>query len=255
LAAAATAAGDPMRARDQLQSALRDFPGDADVLGTLRAAYAAGGAHRELADLLLTEAAVAEEPTARFALLVEAGDLLLLADDARGASELFEQAKSLTREPYLIITKLAQAYIHQGEVERAQASLDEALELHGKRRTPELAMLQHGLALVADARGDVDGMFTWLETALMTDRSNGEVASELAVRAQDSGRYDTAVRALQVIALGKGDVGMGKAEAYFRQAQIAADQGDPKKALMLARRALTTDGAFSPAVQLVQQLS
>jgi len=101
----------------------------------------------------------------------------------------------------------------------------------------------------------VDGMFTWLETALMTDRSNGEVASELAVRAQDSGRYDMAVRALQVIALGKGDLGMGKAEAYYRQAQIAADQGDPKKALMLARRALTTDGGFSPAAQLVQQLS
>jgi len=255
LAAAATAAGDALRAKEQLQMTLRDYPGDAEVLGTLRNAYSTGGAHRELADLLLTEAAVADDPAARFALLVEAGDLLLYADDARGACDLFEQAKTLTREPYLIVTKLARAYIHQGEIERAQAALDEALELHGKRRTPELALLQHGLALVADARGDVDGMFTWLETALMTDRSNGEVASELAIRAQDSGRYDMAVRALQVIALGKGDVGMGKAEAYFRQAQIAADQGDAKKALMLARRALTTDGGFSPAAQLVQQLS
>jgi len=255
LAAAATASGDAMQAKDQLQSILRDYPHDTQVLATLRQMYVASGAHRELAELLLTEAGVAVDPGARFALLVEAGDLLLLADDPAAACEVFEQARGLTREPYLIVTKLARAYIHQGEVERAQVALDEALEIHGKRRTPELALLQHGLALVADARGDVDGMFSWLETALMTDRANGEVASELAVRAQDSGRYDTAVRALQVIALGKGDAGMGKAEAYFRQAQIAVDQGDPKKALMLARRALTTDGGFSPAQQLVQQLS
>jgi len=255
LAAAATELGDPMRAKDQLTATLRDYPRDAQVLSTLRDAYAKGGAHRELADLLLAEAAVAEEPAGRFALLVEAGDLMLLAGDAPTACELFEQARPLTREPYLIVTKLARAYLYQGEVERAQSALDEALEVHGKRRTPELALLQHGLASVADARGDVDGMFTWLETALMTDRSNGEVASELAIRAQDSGRYDMAVRALQVIALGKGDIGMGKAEAYYRQAQIAADQGDAKKALMLARRALTTDGAFSPAQQLVAQLS
>lgn len=244
-----------MRAREALEETFRELPGDDEVRSRLRDMYEAAGAFRELADLLMAEAASTEDPETRFQLLVDVGELYLRAGDTEAACDMFESARQAKPDSYLIVTKLAKAYVEQDQVDRAQAALDEALEQHGKRRTPELALLQHGLAIVAEARGDLESMFTWLEAALMSDRANGQIAAELAVRAQDTGRYDLAIKALQVIALTKGETPMSKAEAYYRQAQIADEQGDQKKALMLARRATTADGEFEPAVQLVSQLS
>lgn len=255
LAAIAEQSGDPMRAREALEETFRELPGDDEVRSRLRDMYEAAGAFRELADLLMAEAASTEDPETRFQLLVDVGELYLRAGDTEAACDMFESARQAKPDSYLIVTKLAKAYVEQDQVDRAQAALDEALEQHGKRRTPELALLQHGLAIVAEARGDLESMFTWLEAALMSDRANGQIAAELAVRAQDTGRYDLAIKALQVIALTKGETPMSKAEAYYRQAQIADEQGDQKKALMLARRATTADGEFEPAVQLVSQLS
>ncbi len=255
LSRAAEKVGDPMRAREALEETFRELPEDEEVRSRLRHTYESAEAYRDLADLLMGEAASTSDPSARFSLLVEVGDLYLRAGDAGAACDVFEGAREVSPDSYLVTTKLARAYVDQGDVERAQTVLDAALEQHGKRRTPELALLQHGLAVVSEARGDVDGMFSWLEAALMSDRSNGEIAAELAIRAQEVERFDIAIKALQVIALNKSETKMSKAEAYYRQAQIAQQQGESKKALMLARRATTADADFAPAQDLISQLS
>src|SRR5690606_36493838 len=108
-----------------------------------------------------------------------------------------------------------------------------AIKEHGKRRSPQLSELQHAMANVAEAAGDDEGRFAWLEAALQSDRRNGVVAAELAVFAMERGEYDAAIKALQLVALLKEDSPMSRAEAYLRQGIIAQERGDTKKALLL----------------------
>jgi tetratricopeptide (TPR) repeat protein len=216
--------------------------------------YEAAGAYEDLANILLTEADKSEDPEVRSTLLVDVGDLYLKAKKGEDACGMYEQALELAESPYAITSKLAQAYVSLGELERAKSVLGEAVQSHGKRRTPELAVLQHSLASVGEASGDIEGMFSWLEAALMSDRNNGDVAQELAIRAQESGRYDIAVKALQSLTLSKGESPMSKGEAYFRQAQISHAQGDPKKGLLMARRAHAAEPDLPGVEQLIAEL-
>lgn len=254
LAEAAEAAGDAGAARGALEEAFAEDPGSEALRDRLRAMYEATGDYRELAAILMAEADKTEDPAMRSALLVDVGDLYVKADQGEDACEVYEQALELAESPYAITSKLAQAYVVLGQVERARTVLHDAVEAHGKRRSPELAVLQQGLARVAQAQGDLEGMFTWLESALMSDRNNGDVAKELAIRAQEEGRYEVAIKALQSLTLSKGAAPMSKAEAYFRQAQIAQAQGDAKKALLMARRASAADANLEGLDDLLAEL-
>lgn len=252
---AAMGLGEPMSAQAQLLSVLSERPDDLEVRRAVERMYEAVGAYRPLADLMVQEARRAAEPAVRSSLLLSAGDLYLRAEDQHAALAALEEAAQLGDENHAVATKLADAYLGLGEYDRAVEALETAVAKHGKRRTPELAALQFALARVADAREDTEAMLNWLETALMTDRNNGEVASMLAARAHDLGRSEIALRALQAVTLLKGDAPMSKAEAYFRQAQIAESEGDGRKALLLARRAIQADGSFTPAHDMVERLA
>ncbi len=254
LASAAEAAGEPTEARTALEAAFAEDPTSTAILERLRSMYEAVGAYHELGNLLFAEAEKAEDLATKSDLLVQVGDLYLLADDGDAACAVYEQAREISESPFEIISKLANAYLAQGDVQQASTVLGEAVEAHGKRRSPELALLQHGLARVAEANGNAEEMFAWLEAALMSDRNNGEVARELAVRGQEEGRYDIAVKALQSLTLSKVAGPMSKGEAYLRQAQISQIQGDPKKALLMARRAQSTEPDLLGVDELIAEL-
>ncbi len=251
---AAENAGTAMAARSAVETAHRENPDDEVLRKRLRQLYESAGAYGDLAVLLLGEVEDNEDPEMVFELLCDAGDMLLKADDGRQATEVFQRALGMKPEEHGLTAKLADSYIAEGNVELAERILNEAIDVHGKRRSPSLAQLQHGLARVARARGDMEGVGNWLETALLTDRQNGEVASELALFAQGRGDFDTAIKALQLVTLLKTPGPMSKGEAYLRQAMIANQQGDAKKALMLARRAVSADPMSPEAKGFLEQL-
>ncbi len=255
LSDAAMAAEDHTTARMALEDGLAIEPQNSDVLRRLRAMYEASGAFGELAAILQGEADRQKEPAARFELLVQVGDLYLKAGDPDAASSSYQAAKDLDVNNSFIVSKLAEVFLNTGESERAREILDEAVAEHGKRRSPELALLQRGLARVEEAAGNRSGMFAWLEAALISDRNNAAIATELAVRAQEAELYDVAIKALQNLTLSKAEGGMTKAEAYFRQAQIAFAQGDAKKSLLMARRAHSADASLPGVEDLLAQLT
>jgi hypothetical protein len=47
---------------------------------------------------------------------------------------------------------------------------------------------------------------------------------------------------------------MSRAEAYYRQAVIAHQRDDRKKAVLLVKRALGADGEFVPAQELLAEM-
>jgi tetratricopeptide (TPR) repeat protein len=251
---AAENAGTAMVARSALEAVQRENPSDETLRQRLRQMYEVAGAYAELGEILHDQAQQSADPEEKFRLYCEAGELFLKAEVGAAACEIFQRALELKPDAYGVVSLLGDAYLALGEVDSATRVLEQAVEAHGKRRTPELSLLQHGLARVARMRGDENLVISLLEAALLTDRQNGHAASDLAVFAQERGMFDTAIKALQLVTLLKTPAPMSRAEAYLRQAIIANQQGDAKKAVLLARRATAADPDFAEAHGFLQEL-
>jgi tetratricopeptide (TPR) repeat protein len=165
-----------------------------------------------------------------------------------------QQALELKPNDHRATLGLSRGLTLQGDIEGACAVLGDAMKGHGKRRSPQLAELQYGMAKIAEIAQDDEGRFAWLEAALQSDRKNGAVASELARFSMDRGDYDTAIKALQLVTLLKEDCPMSRAEAYLLQGKIFEARGDKRKAALLAKRALTADSEYTEAREFLNSL-
>lgn len=247
--------GSPMDARGVLEQMYAEQKGNSDVSRRLFRMYESAGAHADLAELLLNEAEGTKDPERRYALLTSAAELLLKSDvQQERAIEALELALQLVPADHRATVAISKAYGLSGRIAEACSILEEAIKSHGKRRSRELSELQHAMSVVARAAGDEEGRFAWLEAALQSDRKNGEVAAELAIAAQERGLLDDAIKALQLITLLKEDCPMSRAEAYHRQAVIAHQRDDRKKAVLLAKRALGADADFGPSKELLAEM-
>jgi tetratricopeptide (TPR) repeat protein len=128
-----------------------------------------------------------------------------------------------------------------GRSEEANAALEEAIAIHRKRRTPELAVLYQRKGRLSGAQGDAAEHVKWLNQAMEADRKNGELASELAEVSMAAADYDTAMKALRLLTMMDDPRPMSRAVAFLRQAQIAQLRGDPRRAQQWARKAKSLD--------------
>jgi tetratricopeptide (TPR) repeat protein len=255
LAEACERAGTPMDARGPLEQVYARAPGDEMLRVRLRRMYEAAGAYGELASIMITEAEQATDDQVKFGRLVEAGDLSLRVEGGeRTAIDAYRRATALRADDHRIVIKLADTLGVVGEIEEAAQILDRAIDAFGKKRSPELSELQHSMARVGRLAGDWEAIFAWLDAAVQTDRQNGAAASELAVLAMERGELEIAIKALQAITLLKGEAPMSKAEAYLRQGMIAEQKGDPKKAVFLAKRAMTQEPDYADAKAFLERL-
>jgi tetratricopeptide (TPR) repeat protein len=255
LAEACERIGDPLAAKDALELVHAQFPGDENVRRRLRKMYQAAKAYKGWAGMLVAEAQNTADKTQKFELLVNAGDLYRQAEEGALEEARAAYAEALTLEDDAkTIVKLVDVEVQLERIEEAATRLDEAIRSHGKRRSPELSLLQHAMAKVATAAGDEEAVFAWLEAALYSDRQNGSVASELAALAMSRGEFDVAIKALQLVTLLKTPGPMSRAEAYLRQAAIAKHRGDVKKSALLAKRALTTEPDYQEAKIFLEEL-
>src|SRR6185312_1864402 len=117
-----------------------------------------------------------------------------------------------------------------------------------------LSALYHRLARLAEVLGDKAVELQHLTTALDMDAQNGIVASELAYLAMEVGNLDVAQRALRAITMLKVAAPLPKALAYQHLGEIARQQGDPRRAMMLLKRAIDDDPSLDQARQLLEQL-
>ena len=256
LAGASAQAGYPLNARPLLEGVFAESPGDARLRDHLRRIYEEMGAHRELAHLYQTEARLAPDPADRFAALRRAGSLLLeSAGDAAAAIAPLEAARDLKPRDGEVTMLLADAYIQAGKLQEAADFIDAAIQAQKGRRSREVSMMQHRMALIARAVGDRGNELAWLNAAFESDAQNGEAAAGLADVATEFGQLEVALKALKAITLMKSPKPITRAMAYLRQAIIAQHQGDARKAAMLAKKAQTEDPGLEEAGAFLAQLS
>lgn len=255
LADACDRAGTPDAARAALEQVHAVFPTHTVIRTRLRELYSRVGAWQELAQLTLRDAEESTEDTTRFEQLRRAGEIFLRsANDATAAVRPLEQALQLRPNDHDTIILLADAYIASGNIGAAVSLLENAIANHRGRRSRELAALQHRMARAARAAGDRQVEIAWLNAALDSDLQNGPVASELAEVALAFGQTEIALKALKAITLMKTPGPMTKGMAFYHQGVIAYQQGDPRKAVFLVKRALAEEPGLTEAVAFLRQL-
>jgi tetratricopeptide (TPR) repeat protein len=254
LAEACVRAGDPAAARAGLEQAWAADP-NPTLRQELKKLYEQIGAHREHAEMLLAEAEATESDAVRYPLLIAAGQLLL--NDAEEPAEALgplRAALAIKADDPEANILLVDACVAGGLLEEATKRLEAAIAAMGRRRTPELAVMQQRMARVAESYGDARRQRDWLIAAIETDRNNGDAAADLADLSMKLGDHDTALKALRVVTLLKTPCRMTRAMAFLRQAQIAHQQGDGQKALVFARRARAEDAQLAEAGDFLRQL-
>ncbi|MFW5875656.1 MAG: tetratricopeptide repeat protein, partial [Myxococcota bacterium] len=246
-------AGRPEEARPVLEQVAQVQPGQPQIVDALRALYEKIGAQRELAELLLRESEQAEGER-RFELLRDVGRLYVASGDAEAAIPVLEELLRLNPEDHETVLHLADAYTSTERFQESGQLLENSINGHSKRRSPELAELQQRMARLARAVGDRQLEMQWMNAALESDKNNGVVAAELANLAMELEDHDVALNALRAVTLMKAEGPMSRAMAFLLQAKIAHQRGESRRALLWARKAKSEDPGLQDAQHFLAEL-
>jgi tetratricopeptide (TPR) repeat protein len=254
LAQACEKAGQPEAARAGLEKAERALPDDTSIRDALRGIYQQTGANRELAAILQKDAGAVADEQEKVELLRRAAELLLAAGDPEAALGPLGQARELQPVDAALTAVVADVYIKLERLDEASDILDKAIDGFKRKRSPELAMLQHRMARLAAVTGGPRLQLDWLSQAMETDRKNGEVASELVEIAMQLGEYDAAMKALRIITMMEDPHPMTRAAAFLRQAQVAHLTNDKRRAQHWARKAKSLDPDLAEVDEFLKEI-
>ncbi|MBW2528318.1 MAG: tetratricopeptide repeat protein [Deltaproteobacteria bacterium] len=247
--------GAPERSQAGLERARAAQPDNPQLRAELKKLYQQIGANRELAQLMLEEAASLEDPDAKREVLIEAGQALVSVGDAAAAVPALREAMELKPGDAKTVAVLADAYTLAGWFDDADGVLDQAIEATKGRRTPELCLLLHRKSDLARAQGNSQRQLELLHEAHTCNKKNGLVAAALADLAEELEQWDMATKTLRTISLIDTECPISRADAFLRQGRIAHIQGDTKNALMWARRAKREDPDSEEIAAFLEQLS
>ena len=256
-------AGRLADARGGLERARMAAPENKALRERLAWLYEQLGALKELAELVLEEARAAGDVAPRFEGLMRAGQIFLeLAQDPASTAQIglpaaiqpLEEAHALRPADLDCAALLSDAYVGAGRFDESADLLQKTIATFKGRRARELSALYHRLARIAEMLGDKPQELQHLTTALDMDAQNGVVASELASLAMEIQNWDVAQRALRAVTMLKTQAPLPKALAYQHLGEIARQQGDSKRAMMLLKRAIDDDPTLESARALLDAL-
>jgi tetratricopeptide (TPR) repeat protein len=260
-------------ARSALERALQAAPTNPTVRARLRDVYNVLGAGRELAELILEDAAASTDAAAKCGLLLHAGRLLLDGGEAPAhAASVLEEARSLLApqppsagpraEEQEILLLLSDAYVITGRVADARTLLDIAVAAHKGRRSKQLAAVHRKRAQLELTVGDRAAALTALTRSFEGDPQNAALAmelGELAIELEDLELASRAYRGATLMKLAptgstEGVPLIARAHAYYQLARIAVAQGDRRKARLMIDKAVADDATHEGARYLLEQL-
>jgi tetratricopeptide (TPR) repeat protein len=254
LLGAARSEGDPEAARRGLVAAVARAPKNQNLVELLGQLYEQIDDKRALAALLSEHLSSHGPAEKRAEELRRIGQLLLGAGDIEAALDPLTKALALKPDDVPTVLFIADARIAAAQFQEAQDVLEHSMTTQRQRRSPELALLRLRMAQLSSAAGDQEARLEWLNAALDADLNNGEIASETAVLAQTMGSFELALKALRAITMLKGETAMSRAEAFYRQAQIVAHKGEPRRAVLWAKKAKAEDANLPGVDQLLAEL-
>ncbi|MEO8901982.1 MAG: tetratricopeptide repeat protein [Polyangiaceae bacterium] len=249
--------------RPALERALLEDRLHAGLRRRLETVYEALGARRDLADLLMEDAMNESDPALRLTALLRVGGLLLGPDgDPAAAVQVLESARQENPESVDVVLLLARAYAAAGRAEEAIALLNAIAEANRGRRTKGLAGIYGAMAQIHLDEGYLSDALTALSKAFELDPKNGELAMRLGQLAVEIDEDELAQKAFRAVSIMKppapgstdGAPPEAKADANYYLAVLARKAGDPRKAKVLAAKALAEKSDHEGARQLLTEL-
>lgn len=263
LADACEQLGRPEEARAGLERALSVDRRRPDLRLRLQAVYGAIGAVRELSDLLLEDAHNAKDPGEQKRLLLRAGELLLATDgQAQAAVRILEMVREQDPDNIDAVVQLSRAYGQSQRSDDALALLTGVTEAYKGRRVKALGQVFQEIANLHLQDGFLSDALAALTRAFELDPKNGKLAMQLGTQALEIDEDETAQRAFRGIAIMKapepgsseGATIEMKADANYYLAMLARKAGDPRKAKVLATKALSENPDHEAARALLSEL-
>jgi tetratricopeptide (TPR) repeat protein len=240
-------------AQETLEFVYNQNPEAEELRDELKSVYEKTDANDKLAQMLNADLEAVEDPVEKAGLLRKIGEIHLKSGDTDAALVSLEQSLELAPGDSVTTATVVDVQIQRGELDKASELLDAAIAECKGRRSPELAALQARKAKVAGAQGDGKGALEWLEQAALSDRTNGELALQVADLAEALGEFATALKALKNMTLMKEGCPVPQAEAFYRLGRVTLATGDKKRAVLYVKRALKEDPEHAVAKEFLEQ--
>ena len=248
---------DPVQRQTTLEAALELDPSSERTRTELATHYQSVGNHGLLARLLEQDMNRASDPATKVELL---GRLAQIhtdeLDDPQSAARFLEQAVGLGASDRPTLLALSDHYIAAGQTGDAIPLLRQIAEGLGRQRSKEVADIHHRLGRALHAAGDVEGALKSYDAAFKIDLTNVAILRDLGQLTYEQGDLVRAQKSFRALLLQKldGSAGITKADVYCYLGDIAAKQGDSRKAISMLERALAEDKTHARAAELLQPL-
>jgi tetratricopeptide (TPR) repeat protein len=234
----------------------------------LRTLYRERSAWDSLAQLYRSEGDEADSSDERVVKYRQAADIHSKElHDHAAAAELLDKALELKPDDRDLMLTLCDEYTRSGRAKAAIEVLNRVVESYGGRRSKELAEIHHRIASAYLAEGDDESALKELESARKMDPGSvtilhqlGTLLLRLADEATDEtkrkGHVKDAGNAFRALLLQRldADAPVTKADVFYHLAEVSKREGDKRKAIQMAERALSNDKELTKARELVAEL-
>lgn len=216
-----------------------------EIRSRLRSLYALAEEWDKLAELRAGDANFAASPAEAVKILREAAHVLATKRGDHGkAAELLDRASRLKPDDRELLLELCDRYSASGRGKDAASVLERIVQSFGPKRTKELAEIHRRLADAYLAEGETQKALEELDKAFRIEPGNVNVLTllgDVALKARDFKKAQQMYRALLLQKLDDGGP-IKKSFVFLRLGEIHEALGEKPKAQQMYERAVQTDG-------------
>jgi len=242
--------GDAESSARALERGLGADERNAELRSRLRGLYESMLAWDKLASHLAADAGLAESDDEKVKLLREAAAIHSdKRKEHAAASELLEQASQLKPDDRELLLELCDAYSESGRGKAAAEVLEKVVESYGGKRSKELGEIHRRLANAYLADGDTQRALEELDKAFRIEPGNVNVLKklgEVALQADDLKKAQQMFRALLLQRLDANSP-ITKAEVFMNLGEVHYRMGEKPKAIQMLERAVQSDASLEQA--------
>lgn len=232
-------------------------PGNTQLRAQLRQRYEGASQWDKLGTLISGNADLTDAVEDKVRLLREAAAIYSRRrGDHAAAAELLERASQLKPADRDVLLALCDEYSASGRGRDAASVLERIVESYGGKRSRELGDIHRRLADAYLAEGQKQRALEELDKAFRIEPGNVGVLKRLGEVALDAGDYKKAQQMFRALLLQKleGDVPITKAEVFYYLGETHLLLDEKPKAIQMYERAVQQDDAFTRAKTRLAEL-
>lgn len=250
--------GNTEQAAAALERGLHADPRHSALRARLRSMYSTQGAWDKLANIIAQDAEFAKEEHDKVRLFREAADIHSgRRGDPAQAAELLERASEIKPDDRGLLLQLCDCYSACGRGKAAAEVLERVVESYGGKRSKELGEIHRRLADAYLAEGDQERALGELDKAFRIEPGNANVLKDLGIVALQVGDLKKAQQMFRALLLQRLDekAPITKAEVFLHLGDVHLKLDEKAKAKQMFERALQQDANLAAARERLEELN